>query len=83
MEIPLPIAIIILMIVLIGTSKERMTKFFEGLMELSDNLFEIIIVTFFIIITTSYLMIYSPGSDKRSGTFRGTEYDNKYVATIN
>jgi len=83
MEIPLPIAIIILMIVLIGTSKERMTKFFEGLMELSDNLFEIIIVTFFIIITTSYLMIYSPGSDKRGGTFRGNEYDNKYVATIN
>ena len=47
MEIPLPIALIILMIVLIGTSKEIMTKFFEGLMELSDNLFEIIIVTFF------------------------------------
>ena len=83
MEVSLPIVILVLVIIVFGTQPKLFKKMLDGVMLFSDNLFEIVVVIIFIVLTTSYLIIYKSSIVKKGGTFRGTDFNNKYIATIN
>ncbi len=83
MEVSLPIVILVLVIIVLGTQPNLLKEIVEGIMSFSDNLLEIIVIIVFIMLTTSYLIIYKSSVVKKNGTFRGYDFNNKYIATIN
>ena len=83
MEVSLPIAILVLVIIVLGTQPKLLKEIVEGIMSFSDNLLEIIVIIVFIMLTTSYLIIYKSSVVKKDGTFRGDDFNNRYIATIN
>ena len=83
MEVSLPIAILVLVIIVLGTQPKLLQAIVDGVMSFSDNLLEIIVIIVFIMLTTSYLIIYKSSVVKKDGTFRGGDFNNRYIATIN
>ena len=83
MEVSLPIAILVLVIIVFGTQPKLLQAIVEGVMSFSDNLLEIIVIIVFIMLTSSYLVIYKSSVVKKDGTFRGDDFNNRYIATIN
>tara|TARA_A100001011_G_scaffold27644_1_gene27020 strand:- start:263 stop:514 length:252 start_codon:yes stop_codon:yes gene_type:complete len=83
MEVSLPIVILVLVIIVLGTQPKLLKEIVEGIMSFSDNLLEIIVIIVFIMLTTSYLIIYKSSVVKKDGTFRGDDFNNRYIATIN
>lgn len=83
MEVSLPIAILVLVIIVFGTQPKLLKTIVDGVMSFSDNLLEIMVIIFFIMLTTNYLIIYKSSVVKKDGTFRGDDFNNRYIATIN
>lgn len=83
MDVSLSIVILLLLIIVFGTQRELLEKMVKGVISFSDNLLEIVVVIVFIMLTTSYLIIYKSSVVNKGGTFRGDDFNNRYIATIN